>query len=464
MTDSSADYVLVNGTHVAIDKSEHVPLIQQTASDLHCSLEEAWDHVKEHVARLLTDNPRAQRKAGRKDTSGAVDVIPAATSPTPKSPPDTRLRTPRIEVATDQRVLHLNGAPANAIRELDRNELGLSNDESVVEAITSGKIKLAEEHPDVSLLRATSPGFIEFGTVSEDRRAAIEAVHQRQYRFPFHADAVRIMATDLNKTSLFHVASNNTPRRFCRDEPLGRIGETVSAVYRGEELRHDDELVLMQLMQVARGKYPYESFSIFSVPFFKGSRGVTRRASSKDIDSVMESLARMRGGYLVVKSRSNYITVNLIKDLAGSGSNHHVMIDPALIILYTSFTALDTDHLFKTSGVARQLLKYISTIPSTYEETRPIKVTSLFELCYGTLDSLERHYRETNPGRSDAQVRIAMSKKLSDFRRKNLPAGLDSLKDMNIIREYTLDEATDKVVIVRNPDASPIRVLAGPTA
>ncbi|CAJ6615032.1 TrfA family protein [Burkholderia pseudomallei] len=292
----------------------------------------------------------------------------------------------------------------------------------------------------------------------------METIHQRQYRFPFHSDTVRIMATDLNKTSLFHVASNNTARRFCRDEPLGRIGETVSAVYRGEELRHDDELVLMQLMQVARGKYPYEWFSIFSVPFFKGSRGVTRRASSKDIDSVMESLARMRGGYLVVKSRSNYITVNLIKDLAGSGSNHHVQIDPALIILYSSFTALDTDHLFKTSGVARQLLKYISTIPSEYEDTRPIKITSLFELCYGTLESLERHYRETNPGKTNAQVRVAMSKKLSDFRRKNLPAGLDNLKEMNIIRSYELDESTDKVVISRNPDASPVRVLAGPSA
>ncbi|MBR8427253.1 hypothetical protein [Burkholderia cenocepacia] len=462
MTDAS-DYVLVNGAHVPIDKSEHAPLIQQTANDLNCSVEEAWEHVKDHVVRLLMENPRAARKGGRKETTTAADVQPVA-SPTPRPVTDSRPRLPRIEVEIDQRVLHLNGAPANAIRELDRSELGLGHEESVVEAITSGKIKLADEHPDVSVLRAASPRFIEFGAVSEARRAAMETIHQRQYRFPFHSDTVRIMATDLNKTSLFHVASNNTARRFCRDEPLGRIGETVSAVYRGEELRHDDELVLMQLMQVARGKYPYEWFSIFSVPFFKGSRGVTRRASSKDIDSVMESLARMRGGYLVVKSRSNYITVNLIKDLAGSGSNHHVQIDPALIILYSSFTALDTDHLFKTSGVARQLLKYISTIPSAYEDTRPIKIISLFELCYGTLDSLERHYRETNPGKTDAQVRIAMSKKLSDFRRKNLPAGLDNLKEMNIIRSYKLDESTDKVVINRNPDASPVRVLAGPSA
>ncbi|HEP6430551.1 TPA: hypothetical protein VDB83_004874 [Burkholderia cenocepacia] len=463
MTDAS-DYVLVNGAQVPLDKSEHTPLIQQTANDLNCSVDEAWEHVKHAVVRLLMENPRAARKGGRKEAANTVDAQPVAVSPTRKSVTDTRSRMPRIEVEIDQRVLHLNGAPANAIRELDRGELGLGHEESVVEAITSGRIKLADEHPDVSILRAASPRFIEFGAVSESRRAAMETIHQRQYRFPFHSDTVRIMATDLNKTSLFHVASNNTARRFCRDEPLGRIGETVSAVYRGEELRHDDELVLMQLMQVARGKYPYEWFSIFSVPFFKGSRGVTRRASSKDIDSVMESLARMRGGYLVVKSRSNYITVNLIKDLAGSGSNHHVQIDPALIILYSSFTALDTDHLFKTSGVARQLLKYISTIPSEYEDTRPIKITSLFELCYGTLESLERHYRETNPGKTNAQVRVAMSKKLSDFRRKNLPAGLDNLKEMNIIRSYELDESTDKVVISRNPDASPVRVLAGPSA
>ncbi|CAE6794105.1 hypothetical protein R70006_04988 [Paraburkholderia domus] len=479
MSDPTTDYVEVHGERIEVVKTEYASLIDQTASTLSCTHEEAWGAVKEHLAHALADQPAAKRpqKSGppspavlQSASSSEFELVAPGGTVQPIAQVEqverieSETRLPRIDTSGGHPVLYLNGAALSAIRSLPLSDLGLKSDASVLEAITNGDITLADEHPDVRLLRAAASPKVDFGMADPTRRAAVEAIQQRQYRFPFHEPTVRIMSTDLAKTSLFHVASNNTPRRFCRDEPLGRIGDSVSLVYRGEELRHDDELVLMQLMQVARGKFPGEWFGINNVPFFKGSRGVSRTVSAKDTAGVLESLKRFRGGFLLVKTRKSYFTVNLVSDMSGVGSQHMVMIDPVMVLLYSSFTALDTDKLFKTTGVSRQLLKYISTIPSNIEQTHPIKVLSLYELCYGTLDALGRHYLDTNPTRTDADMRLALSKKVSDFRRKNLPAGLDFLKEIGAIVDYTLDVKADKVVITRAAQAPGVKFLAGPAS
>ena len=420
---------------------------------MNCSHEEAWEHVKVHVAQLMADQPRNSRK-----TMKSMEPRPAAPSRETPVPVGRAPRTssePFLEVAGGRCILHLNGAQlANAQALVPREILQQCND-SILQAISEGLIELADEHPDAAVLRASAPTALDLGLFDPVRNAAMAAIQQKQYKFPFHDPNVRIMPTDLNKTSLFHVASNNTPRRFCRDEPLGRIGASVSVTYRGEELRHDDELIFMQLLHVARGKYPYEWIYVENVPFFRGSRGVNRILSGKDVTNVEASLKRLRGALLCIESRTGLYTVNLVKEWSTKGSQNRVVIDPVMVMLYLSFTAMDTDHLFQTTGVARQLLKYICTIPANYGRTHPIKIRSLFELCYGTLEALERYYREANPDKSEAKVRIAMSKKLSDFRRKNLRAGLEALKQLRVIVDFTINEEADKVVIVRTLDGAP---------
>jgi len=450
MTDSSHDIVEVDGVQLPLSREEHEPLIAQTASQLGCTHDEAWERVKEHAAALLSGGEKPSRKSGRAGKSASKsEPTEAPTADRPKLGRPTA-EPPFLDKSNDGRyVLHLNGSSLSSAVSLLPEELAEECGGSIVEAIAKGLISLPSEHEDAGLLRSAAPQLFDYGLVDPVRQAAIAAIQQKQYKFPFHEANLRIMSTDLNKTSLFHVASNNTPRRFCRDEPLGRIGDSVFVTYRGEELRHDDELIFMQLLHVARGKYPNELIPVKNVPFFRGSRGINRVVSSEDIDSVEQSLRRMRGAYLAIETKAGATTVNLLSAKGRVGSETLIGIDPLMVILYQSFTAIDTDHLFQTSGIARQLLKFICTIP--YAQTHPIKILNLFELCYGTLEALERHYRETNPDKLPAQVRVAMSKKVSDFRRKNLRAGLDSLKAVGAILDYEIDEKNDKVVIYRDP-------------
>ncbi|WP_199033116.1 plasmid replication initiator TrfA [Ralstonia sp. ASV6] len=447
MTTSSHDIVEVDGVQHPLSREEHEALIAQTAHEMGCSRDEAWEQVKVHVAALLADKPG---RKGRSKAPADPEPSTALVVSRPKAS-NSVAEPPYLDVVEGGRyILHLNGSPLSSAASLLPDEIADLCSGSIVEAIHKGLITLPSEHEDVALLRAAAPKVFGLGPITPARQAAIAAIQQKQYKFPFHESNTRIMPTDLNKTSLFHVASNNTPRRYCRDEPLGRIGDSVFVTYRGEELRHDDELVFMQLLHMARGRYPNEVISVRNVPFFRGSRGISKRVlSSNDTNSVEESLSRMRGAYLTVQTRSCAFTVNLIADKGRVDSDTLIGIDPVMVILYQSFTAMDTDHLFQTTGIARQLLKFICTIP--YAQTYPIKVLSLFELCYGTLEALERHYREKNPEKTDPKVRIAMSKKVSDFRRKNLPAALDSLKSVGAIVGYEIDEDDEKVVIFRDP-------------
>lgn len=463
---SDDDFITINGVITPVDRSEHSKAIDRTAKDLKLSHEEAWQIVRAHLAELpLVESPNGS--TGKKQTG--KQVASGATSPALPSSKSSQ-RKPHVPPSVSHEglrpVLHLNGAGLDALNHLSADvleALRLKPGASVIEALSAGMLRLADEDPDAQLLRSVTPELMAYPQLlTPDQRNAVDVIQQKQYRFPFGEAGRRIMPTDLNKTSLFHVGSNNSPRRMCRGELLGRIGG-VTALYWGEELRHDDEQVFMQLIHVANGRYPYEQFEISNLPFFRGTRnGVSRVLSGKDTDNVLNCLHRLRGGHLALYGqRKSYVTLNLIAGLGGLESNHEVWLDPLIVLLFSSFTSMDSTQLFATRGIARQLLKYLSTIPENVPQVHPIKVMSLFELCYGTLETIERHYREINPSKSDSAVGIAMSKKLSDFRRKNLPAGLAVVKNLGIISSYEIDEATDKVVVKRDSDESANRNGAG---
>lgn len=481
MNESSQESLLLDSEPEALDRSKYKSLILQTAMSSNCSEEEAWATVKAHLEEALAQgqNTGSRRKAATSLQSKAADPVankmPAAVIDTPRQDEATtrpvtmrERRRPEFERQPDGRLLlKLNGSPVSSVTADDLpHELRIAG-QSLMEQLSLGMVTLEGEHPDAELLRSAAPaGIFEFDVgFSNDpvRQAAIAAIHHKQYQYPFQRDTVRILPTDFSKTSLFHVASNNTPRRYCRDEMLGKVGDSTRIEYRGEELRHDDEMVFMQLLHVARGRRPFEPMHFNTSHFFRGSRGTGRILGAKDTASVSESLRRMRAGILVVTNTTTgkYFTLSVVKDLKGSTVDQTVMMDPVVVLLCSSFAAMDTDQLFSTSGVARQLFKYISTIPTSISQLHPIKVTNLFELCYGTIESLENHYRESHPGVADAKVKIAISKKVSDFRRKNLPAALHSLKDDSVIVDFEIDPTTDKVAITRNPAAAP-SVIEGP--
>lgn len=448
--------VASNGEAIPVSRADMRRQIARLATDRQISNDEAWEEIKSNLQQFIETGKIAKdfggNPSGRKK-SGPQQEFFEDTS----SVPELTLTGLPVAGQGGARVAELTSS-------VPTSDLGFSDDLlpehlrnkgiTLMDAITKGLIKVPGEHPDAELLRASvaESGGLFSGNQSIEDKPSLKAIRDRQMAFPFKIPTnVRIMPTDFNQTSLFHVASNNTPRRQYKNELMGKIGDSVNIFFHGEELRHDDEANFLQLIHLARGKAPYEWIHAETVPFIRGSRGSSRILSVKDGNSVEESLMRMRGAFVVVrntKRRGGYITVNLIRDLQGSGSQRRIMIDPCMVALLDSYTAMDQGVLYDLKGVARQLFKYISTKP--YVGLYPTKVISFFELCYGTLDSIKKHYRLRNPEKTDAQVNVAMVKKISDFRRQALPTALQELKERELIIDYTVDHKEDKVAIVKN--------------
>lgn len=327
---------------------------------------------------------------------------------------------------------------------------------SIMDAIATGKLKLSGEHPAADLLRKT---------VSQTDEAT-EAQRQIELdmpglQYPQVRQTVRIMPSDFNRTSLFHVGSNNLPRRFCKNEKLGRVGDGVTIFYQGEELRQTDEAVFRQIIHVARGNRPWEWISLKRCRLIQDAKGAKRHLSGKDTKEYHDIIMRLRSGLLLIQSRrrGSFITCNLLSDYEGIGDEQRVRIDPRVALLFDSYAALDENIIYSISGVAQKIYNFIQTIP--HSGIHPILIKNLFELCYGRIEYLVKEYRrqlaskpakESEAGLSDQKrAEMAINKKYSDFHRKSLPMGLDELKTIGLIISYEINRKDDKVAIVKNP-------------
>ena len=460
------DFIFANGERIEVSKEECSSEIERVSRDFGMNIEDAWEQVKNNLQSFIE---RGERPVDWVDRSSSIqhkkyderknvsESAPAqflsnsdSSHVNPATPAVSHENSNNLELEQPE-----NFELSDDLLPDNLRKMGMS----IQEAITKGLFKLDGEHPDAELLRkAYGLGGGAAPTASNEQ--SIKELAQRQLKFPFKMPQnVRIIPTDFNQTSLFHVASNNVPRRFFKNEIMGKIGESVHIYAYGEEMRHDDELLFMQLVHIARGKAPLDYIYIDNVPLIRGTHGITRKTSAKDTLSIDESLARMRGAYVTIVRKNPkgkgrmFITINLIKDLQGINSERRIMIDPCMVALLDSYTAMDQELLFKTRGVARQLFKYLATKP--FPGLYPILVTSFFELCYGSLESLTKHYLQDNPQKTEADAKKAMTKKISDFRRKALPDAIEELKNIGVIVDATFDDAADKISIVKKVDFDP---------
>jgi hypothetical protein len=456
-----AEHITANGGKVPVCREDCADQIQSTASNRGIDNDEAWEQIKVELGAFLEGKslPRdwyihrasSRKKTADKTSTAVGDPLIFIEIPSENEVPQaTDEQLKRKETSNHEEPKRSNDLPPELSDELLPAHLKTSGI-PVMDAISKGLIKIPGEHPDAELLRSSiciAQGSMFSPSQANEEAHIVKLVRGRQFQFSFKGpESVRIMPTDFNQTSLFHVASNNVPRRLLKNEMLGRIGDALSIHFHGEELRHDDEGIFMQLIHLARGKAPYEWIYIDNAPFFRGAHGATRILGSKDSASIDASLERMRGAYVMVRNtkRKVFITINLIRDLQGAGSSRRVLIDPCMVALLDSYTVMDQQTLYEVKGAARQLFKYISTKP--FSKLYPTKVTSFFELCYGSIDALIKHYLERNPTKSPAEAAIAISKKVSDFRRKTLPAALEDLKERDLLVSYEFLATEDKVVI-----------------
>jgi len=455
-TTTAGDNDSVTCDGITLNKSDIRGALNKIAAKEKITPEQAWELVRSDV-RLFMETGKIAKDFGKISADRVKNTVqenffiegdPEIETTLTVLPTAPTLNTASLSVSSQ--TINL-AAPQSTNAFFDDNQLPehlKKQGVSMMTALANGLVSIPGEHPDAKLLRdsiAESQSLD--GNDNLDDKPAIKAIKERQLSFPFQNSSVRIISTDFNQTSLFHVASNNTKRKIYKGEMMGRIGESVQIHFQGEELRHDDEAYFLQLLHLARGKAPYDWIYADTVPFMRSSRGARRILGQSDTESIDKSLLRMRSAVVIVKStkRRSFITLNLISDLQGAGSTRRLMLDPRIVALLDSYTTMDAELLLEVSGVERQLYKYLSTIP--YGQLYPTKIISYFEICYGTIESNTAQYMALNPDKTEEQVKVAMGKRISDFRRKTLPTSLKNLQDRGVIIEYTVDLKEDKVSI-----------------
>lgn len=456
-TDSSSgktpapDKVELNGEVVATRNSMQKS-IERRAQEQSISLDDAWEQISREIlayhSKPGTDKKELQPQATAGKRGGEATV-------------------PFIMKKGGVFHLNFNGTSLDDLSDdilpKELRDLGYHN---IMEALASGKLKIDGESHVADLLSQTVTYSNDVTDASVQRAAdakkQLMAVSPAM-QYPLMRRDVRVMPSDFNRTSLFHVGSNNLPRRYCKNEKLGQIGTGVTIFYHGEELRQTDEAIFRQLVFMARGKRPWEEINLSQCSFIRDAKGTGhrsgRRLGAKDLKEVHDILMRLRSGLLLIKSKKRgFMTCNLIKEYDGNGTERRLIIDPRVVLLFDSYAAIEEKVSSELSSIAAKIYSYLATVPAT--GLYPILVTSFFEFCYGGMEYLEKEYLRRNPTQKDGapstkrDAELSVQKKLSDFKRKGLPNALDELKDKGLVATWAWEEKNTKVSITKNPETN----------
>jgi len=113
----------------------------------------------------------------------------------------------------------------------------------------------------------------------------LESLAARPKHLPEWPETQRAMPNEILRSALFNCRNRNQARLFMKDAEIAVIGDG-QVIYRGEELRQDDELVWLHLMHLA--KKPILAIASISppIPSSKCLVGPSRAKATTDSVSV----------------------------------------------------------------------------------------------------------------------------------------------------------------------------------
>lgn len=322
---------------------------------------------------------------------------------------------------------------------------------ALLEARKLGLVPDADADEDQQLMQRAMDELRELEALGQTGPHPImDEVAQKGLSFPRQPKNQRMVPRDFACTSLIHVSSNNKPRRQFKQEVMGGIGNNCVVIYTGEELRQFDDTVLHHLLFLASGSLPGTWIDVSRTDFIAATKGPDYRYSQKDIQALADSILRMRTSYIIIYNKATGMLKDsgIISKIRGGPKNMQVQLDPNIVVMMKTYTALNLQILQQLNDVPRAIFKYLSTLQHT--EMKPTKVISYFELCYGQAKSIVQQHMQGNPTATEQQANFALTKKVSNFRRQALPKGFQVLKDMGLIKHFAIDYPTDKVTVIKS--------------
>jgi hypothetical protein len=201
---------------------------------------------------------------------------------------------------------------------------------------------------------------------------------------PEWPDGQRALPNEILRSALFTCRNRNQPRKFLKDEEIAVIGDG-QVIYRGEELRQDDELVWMHLMHLIK-KLPLGDCVEFTPYAFLKALGWPIKG--QNYERLRISLSRMQATALRMQSKrlQCFISISLIqKFLSRNDRNENlsrwqVWVGKEMRVLF------DEDFLTRMAwetrrslpdGISSKLFGYWASHRTPF----PVKIETLAKLC-----------------------------------------------------------------------------------
>jgi len=212
---------------------------------------------------------------------------------------------------------------------------------------------------------------------------------------PEWPEAQRAMPNEILRSALFNCRNRKQPRQLMRDAAIAVIGDG-QIVYRGEELRQDDELVWLHLVHLVK-KSPLGECVEFTPYSFIKALGWPVKGQS--YERLRVCLSRMQATAIRIQSKrlGCFISVSLIQMFRARNekmenlSRWQVWLCKEMLQLFDEEFLTWVNWEIRRSlpdGIASKLFGYWAS----HREPYPVKVSTLMRLCGSEM--LPKHFRE----------------------------------------------------------------------
>jgi hypothetical protein len=197
-------------------------------------------------------------------------------------------------------------------------------------------------------------------------------------------DEQRAMPNEILRSALFNCRNRNQPRLYMKDAEIAMIGDG-QVIYRGEELRQDDELVWLHLIHLVK-KLPLGECVDFTPYAFV--KALCWPIKGQSYERLRITLSRMQATAIRIQSRrlGCFISVSLItkfrsrNDLNENLSRWQVWIGEEMRLLFDEEFLTRINWEIRKSlpdGIASKLFGYWAS----HRQPFPVKVETLHKLC-----------------------------------------------------------------------------------
>ena len=201
---------------------------------------------------------------------------------------------------------------------------------------------------------------------------------------PEWPDGQRALPNEILRSALFTCRNRNHTRVFMKDAEIAVIGDG-QVIYRGEELRQDDELVWMHLMHLIK-KLPLGECVEFTPYAFLKALGWS--LNGQNYERLRISLSRMQATALRIQSKrlQCFISISLIQKFLSRNDRNENLSRWQVWVSREMRLLFDEEFLTRMAwetrrslpaGIASKLFGYWAS----HRKPFPVKIETLSKLC-----------------------------------------------------------------------------------